>query len=84
MDGQLFDVKNDGINAVQYYNNGYLSFGRFGCGFFVHGQTRSSAAKLYASRKDCAQYGLSRGQLNGTDHVCVVPIIEIEVFQIQQ
>ena len=84
LDGQLF-AANFGRDAIQYYNHGYLSFGNYGGGFFVHEPDQlNQTAKLYTLRyTHCPQYGLTKGQLNGTDAKDkFVPITEIEVFQI--
>ena len=79
LDGQLYPAKEFATEVIQYYPNGYLSFGSYGSGFFIHGPTK---ARLYASRNDCFEYDLKTYHLNG-EKIYVDPT-EIEVFQIEQ
>ena len=72
---KIWFVQEKGLNAIQHYYSGYLSFGAYG-GAFYFDQYGSIDINYYR----CQQYDLGARTLNGNDYS--TQPTEVEVFQI--
>ena len=77
---EIFAVKDEGRNAIQLFENYYLSFGTGGQGFYFC-QYGNNEVLGYASRGRCKEYHLDELALNGED--THFQPLEIEVFQLE-
>ena len=76
---EIFPVQNNGREAIQHYQSGYLSFGYAGMAMYI--LDNGFEARGYASAYDCDEYKLKRYQLNGESTNYLMK--EIEVFQLE-
>ena len=83
-DGQLkaefFPVVEPSKDAIQYYENGYLSFGSYGKAFYFY-QESDKNLRGYATDVASPSYDLKQYQFNGHANYRYKPT-EIEVFQV--
>ena len=74
---QLFPVQNGGKDAIQYYYDGYLSFGPYGEAIFMGADNCG-----HACYKQSVEYNLAKYQLNGTE--TRFEPVELELFQMNE
>ena len=75
----LFPAQNNGKYSVQQYSSGYLSFGKWGKGFYFNDM--GYQVDLIVNYGECPEYNLEKHELNG--HSSTYVPIEVEVFRIQ-
>ena len=82
---EIFPVQNDGLNSIQHYHWGYLSFGKCGSAFFCSDRFDKVAiftTCTFGYVSDSKEYKLEAKRFNG-ERTRNVIATDIEVFQIQ-